>query len=238
MQTIKRFFLRLLVALIAIGMVGAMLVFFINSRVKSSTADQIRYLIQGETEISAIGQQSLKAFGADCALVLGCGIADAETPSPMLKDRLDAGIALYQYGIVPKLLLSGDNGQENHNELHVMLKYTREAGIPEEDIFCDHAGFSTYDSVYRAQDIFEASRMIIVTQQYHEYRALYLADKLGLAAVGVASDQETYFGQNYREAREILARNKDFFKVLLHGKAQYGGEVIPISGSGISSHAE
>ena len=121
-------------------MVGAMLVLFINSRVKHSTEDQILYLIQGETEISAIGQQSLKAFGADCALVLGCGIADAETPSPMLKDRLDAGIALYRYGIVPKLLLSGDNGQENHNELHVMLKYTREAGVPEEDIFLRSCG--------------------------------------------------------------------------------------------------
>ena len=78
MNAIKRFFLRLLILLIAAGMVGAMLVLFINSRVKHSTEDQILYLIQGETEISAIGQQSLKAFGADCALVLGCGIADAE----------------------------------------------------------------------------------------------------------------------------------------------------------------
>ena len=155
-----------------------------------------------------------------------------------LKDRLDAGIALYKAGIVPKLLLSGDNGQESHNEIHVMLRYTREAGVPEADIFCDHAGFSTYDSVYRAADIFKAERVIIVTQQYHEYRALYLADKLGLAAVGVASDQRSYFGQRYREAREILARNKDFFKVLLRGKAKYGGEAIPISGSGISSHGE
>ena len=147
MNAIKRFFLRLLILLIAAGMVGAMLVLFINSRVKHSTEDQILYLIQGETEISALGQESLKDFGADCALVLGCGIEDAETPSPMLKDRLDAGIALYKAGIVPKLLLSGDNGQESHNEIHVMLRYTREAGVPEADIFCDHAGFSTYDSV-------------------------------------------------------------------------------------------
>ena len=87
MNAIKRFFLRLLILLIAAGMVGAMLVLFINSRVKHSTEDQILYLIQGETEISALGQESLKDFGADCALVLGCGIEDAETPSPMLKDR-------------------------------------------------------------------------------------------------------------------------------------------------------
>ena len=238
MKAIKRFFLRLMVILLALAMIGAMLVFFINSRVKSSTKDDILYLMQEDNEISALGRQKLKEFDADCALVLGCGIEDAETPSPMLKDRLDAGIALYRAGVVPKILLSGDNGQESHNEIHVMLKYTTEAGIPKTDIFCDHAGFSTYDSLYRAADIFKAERVIIVTQEYHEYRALYIAKKLGITAAGVASDQRSYFGQTYREAREILARNKDFVKVLLRGKAKYSGEAIPISGSGISSHGE
>lgn len=238
MRAIKRFFLRLLIAVLALAMIGAMLIFFINSRVKSSTEDEILYLMQDDNEISTLGKQKLKEFDADCALVLGCGIEDAETPSPMLKDRLDTGIALYRAGVVPKILLSGDNGQEEHNEIHVMLQYTMNAGIPKADIFCDHAGFSTYDSVYRAADIFKAERIIIVTQQYHEYRALYIAKRLGISAVGVASEQQKYFGQTYREAREILARNKDFAKALLHGKAQYGGEAIPISGSGISSHGE
>ena len=72
----------------------------------------------------------------------------------MLKDRLDAGIQLYKEGVASKILLSGDNGQQEHNEIHVMLKYAKEAGVPEEDIFCDHAGFSTYDSMYRASSIF------------------------------------------------------------------------------------
>ena len=238
MNAIKRFFLRLLILLIAAGMVGAMLVLFINSRVKHSTEDQILYLIQGETEISALGQESLKDFGADCALVLGCGIEDAETPSPMLKDRLDVGITLYKEGIVPKILLTGDNGQQEHNEIHVMLKYTKAAGIPAEDIFCDHAGFSTYDSMYRAITIFKIDKAIVVTQKYHEYRTLYIGEKLGMDVQGVASEQESYFGQTYREIREILARDKDFFKVLIRSKATYGGEAIPISGSGISSHGE
>ena len=119
-----------------------------------------------------------------------------------------------------------------------MLKYTKEAGVPEKDIFCDHAGFSTYESMYRAGSIFNAERVIVVTQSYHQYRALYIGDKLGLEVMGVASDQQTYFGQRFRESREILARIKDFFKSILRSKPTYGGEVIPISGSGISSHGE
>ena len=119
-----------------------------------------------------------------------------------------------------------------------MLKYTREAGVPEEDIFCDHAGFSTYDSMYRAADIFQVERAIVVTQKYHEYRALYIGKKLGIEVCGVASNQASYFGQKYREAREILARVKDFGKANLRMKATYAGDAIPISGSGITSHGE
>lgn len=238
MSKIKNFFLRLLVALIALAMIGILSAVLLNNHVKGQTEDKILYVMPYDLEINSIVKGSLDEFAADCAIVLGCGIKDENTPSPMLKDRLDAGIALYKEGIVPKLLLSGDNGQVGHNEIHVMLKYTKEAGVPEKDIFCDHAGFSTYDSMYRAIDIFKAERAIIVTQKYHEYRALYIANKLGLEAVGVASDQQSYFGQTYRELREILARDKDFFKANLRSKATYSGEAIPISGSGLSSHGE
>ena len=224
MQKIKNWFLRLLVVLIALAMIGVLLVMLINNRVKSQTKDDILYAMQADMEINAVSLQ--------------CGIEDEETPSPMLKDRLDTGIKLYTEGIVPKILLTGDNGQAGHNEIHVMLKYTREAGVPENDIFCDHAGFSTYDSMYRAADIFKVQRAIIVTQKYHEYRALYIAKKLGIEVCGVAAEQDSYFGQSYRELREILARDKDFVKAILRQKATYGGEAIPISGSGISSHGE
>ena len=224
--------------LIALAMIGVLLVMLINNRVKAETKDDILYAMQADMEINAVSLQNLKDFQAECAIVLGCGIEDEETPSPMLKDRLDAGIKLYTEGIVPKILLTGDNGQVGHNEIHVMLKYTREAGVPENDIFCDHAGFSTYDSMYRAADVFKVKRAIIVTQKYHEYRALYIAKKLGIEVCGVAADQDSYFGQSYRELREILARNKDFAKAILRQKATYGGEAIPISGSGITSHGE
>ena len=145
---------------------------------------------------------------------------------------------LYEMGAAPKILLTGDNGTEGHNEIHVMLNYVIDAGVPKEDIFCDHAGFSTYDSMYRAEEIFGVSKLIVVTQTYHEYRALYIGEKLGLSAVGVASDQMVYSGQPVREMREILARVKDFFKTIGKPESVLGGEVIPISGSGIVSHGE
>ena len=238
MSKIKRFFLKLLLILIVLAMIAGLSCILINSRVVRSTEENIAYTVIGDVEIKSFAMDNIKNFGADCILVLGCGIENEETPSPMLKDRLDVGIELYRQGAAPKILLSGDNGTEHHNEIHVMLKYAKEAGIPEKDIFCDHAGFSTYDSMYRAGSIFEAERVIVVTQTYHQYRALYIGDKLGLDVIGVASDQETYFGQSFRESREILARIKDFFKSMLRSKPTYGGDVIPISGSGISSHGE
>lgn len=156
----------------------------------------------------------------------------------MLKDRLDTGIMLYQRGYAPKILLTGDNGTETHNEIHVMLNYVKNAGVPEEDIFCDHAGFSTYDSLYRANSIFEAEKLIVVTQTYHEYRALYIGEGLGLQVKGVASDQMKYRGQAVREVREIMARVKDFFKTITKPESLLGGEAYPVSGSGIPTHGE
>lgn len=238
MSRVKRFFLKLLLMVIVLAMIAGLACILINSRVVRTTEDKIAYTVRGEVEIKSFAVDNLKNFDTDCIMVLGCGIEDEETPSPMLKDRLDVGIELYKQGAAPKILLTGDNGTEQHNEIHVMLKYTKEAGVPEKDIFCDHAGFSTYESMYRAGSIFNAERVIVVTQTYHQYRALYIGDKLGLEVMGVASDQQTYFGQRFRESREILARIKDFFKSILRSKPTYGGEVIPISGSGISSHGE
>lgn len=237
-KAIKRFFLKILLLLIVLGIIGTLSGILINSRVVSTTEDNILYVVRDDVEIKQFARKSLKNLKADCALVLGCGIVDQNTPSDMLKDRLDVGIELYRQGIVPKLLLSGDNGQEHYNEIHVMFQYAKDEGVPAEDIFCDHAGFSTYDSMYRAGSIFECDKVIVVTQQYHQHRAIYIGEKLGIEVYGVASDQRKYFGQTYRDAREVLARIKDCFKALLRSKPTYGGEAIPISGSGIYSHDE
>ena len=167
----------------------------------------------------------------DCILILGAGIW-GDKPSPMLQDRLDEGIKLYNEGIAPKIIMSGDHGREEYDEVNIMKEYAIEQGVPSEDIFMDHAGFSTYESIYRAKEIFDADNIVIVTQEYHLYRALYIADKLNINAYGVNSDPRKYSGQTFRELREILARNKDFINCIIKPEPTYLGESIPVSGDG------
>lgn len=168
----------------------------------------------------------------DCILVLGCLVYDSGSPSPMLADRLDRGIELYEQGAAPKLLMSGDHGRIDYNEVGAMKQYALDAGIDSEDVFMDHAGFSTYDSIYRSKEVFAADKILIVTQEYHLCRALYIAESLGVEAYGVAAEDHTYAGQSYREVREVLARAKDFALSILQPEPTFLGEVIPVSGSG------
>lgn len=238
MPKLKRILFKGILIIIAIALLVAMISVFINYKVKSDTKDDIIYTVIGREEINQSGIEDITEFGAECIIVLGAGIKDRETPTPMLKDRLDVGIELYKKGVALKILLSGDNGQIEHNEIHVMLNYVKDAGVPEDDIFCDHAGFSTYESMYRAESIFGVKKAVVVTQKYHEYRALYIGKVLGLEVKGVASDQEQYSGQFYRDFREFLARNKDFLKAAVRANPTFGGETIPISGSGVVSHGE
>ena len=169
---------------------------------------------------------------ADCILVLGCLVRGDGSPCDMLSDRLDVGIDLYRQGSAPKLLMSGDHGRIEYDEVNAMKQYAVERGICSEDVFMDHAGFSTYDSLYRAKEIFGAKRILIVSHGYHLYRALYIAKRLGLEAYGVASNQRDYRGQRARDMREIFARNKDFVWCFLNVKHRYLGEEISLSQSG------
>lgn len=168
----------------------------------------------------------------ECIVVFGAGVREDGTLSDMLADRMDTGIALYKAGAGKKLLLSGDHGRVDYNEVGAMRDYAVAAGVPETDIFLDHAGFSTYETLRRAQDIFGVSSAVLVTQEYHLYRALYIADQLELDTVGVSADRHTYWGQWYRDLREIAARNKDFFTCLFRPDPTYLGESIAISGDG------
>lgn len=177
-------------------------------------------------------EEAVKVEDAACILVLGCGVRPDGTPSAMLEDRLKQGIALYNVGAAPKLLMSGDHGQESYDEVNVMRQYALDAGVPSADIFMDHAGFSTYESIYRARDIFGAKKIIIVTQRYHLNRALHIATALGLEAYGVSADLRAYGGQFYRDVREILARNKDFVTSIFQPKPTYLGDPIPVWGDG------
>ena len=168
---------------------------------------------------------------ADCILILGAGVKDGK-PKPMLRDRLLTGIELYKSGAAKKIIMSGDHGRADYDEVNVMRAFALEQGVKAEDIFLDHAGFSTYDSVYRAKNIFGAENIIIVSQKYHLYRALYIAKKIDVKAAGVSADLNTYGGQLKRDIREITARDKDFFKCIIKPKAQIMGDKIPLDGDG------
>lgn len=180
--------------------------------------------------------ERLKSIDPQCILVLGASVKSDGSPSHMLEDRLTLGIDLYKSGVAPKILFSGDNGQEYYNEVKAMKDYAVERGVPEDDIFLDHAGFSTYESVYRAREIFGVERMIVVTQSYHLYRALYGCEKMGVEALGAASDQAQYRGQEERDIREVLARDKDLVKWMIKPDPTYLGDPVPISGSGAVTH--
>lgn len=168
---------------------------------------------------------------ADCILILGAGVKDGK-PKPMLRDRLITGIELYKSGAAKKIIMSGDHGRADYDEVNVMRAFALEQGIRAEDIFLDHAGFSTYDSVYRAKNIFGAENIIIVSQKYHLYRALYISEKLDVKAAGVSANLNTYGGQLKRDIREIIARDKDFFKCIVKPEAEIMGDKIPLDGDG------
>ena len=209
---------KLTAAVLAIAAICAVLVFGIDFYVKQKAKP---YILTPEEA----------GEGYDCVLVLGCGVW-GDTPSHMLEDRLLEGISLCQSGASKKLLMSGDHGREGYDEVNVMKKFAVDRGIPSEDVFMDHAGFSTYESMYRAKEIFKAEKILIVTQDYHLYRAIYDARALGLEAYGVASNPRNYGGQLYRDIREILARNKDFIYSIIKPEPTYLGEAIPVQGNG------
>lgn len=209
---------KLTAAVLAIAAICAVLVFGIDFYVKQKAKP---YILTPEEA----------GEGYDCVLVLGCGVW-GDTPSHMLEDRLLEGISLCQSGASKKLLMSGDHGRKGYDEVNVMKKFAVDRGIPSEDVFMDHAGFSTYESMYRAKEIFKAEKILIVTQDYHLYRAIYDARALGLEAYGVASNPRNYGGQLYRDIREILARNKDFIYSIIKPEPTYLGEAIPVQGNG------
>lgn len=191
----------------------------------------INFYVKISTNKLIVKSDSKKLDNADCVLVLGAGIWNNE-PSPMLKDRLDVAISLYNDNKVSKIIMSGDHTKENYDEVNVMKKYAIDRGVKSEDIFMDHAGISTYDSIYRAKNIFKVNKMIIVTQEYHLYRSLYIAKCLNIESYGVKATPKKYSGDFAREVREILARDKDFIKSIFKPKSKYLGSAIPVSGNG------
>ena len=211
---------KLLKCIIIVLVIGFITVISINFYVKSTT----KKLILNDDEYSQLTD-------VDCILVLGAGIW-GDKPSPMLEDRLNEAISLYKNGVSSKIIMSGDHGKTDYDEVNTMKNYAIQQGIPSEDIFMDHAGFSSYESMFRAKEIFGANKIVIVTQKYHLYRSIYIARQLGIEAYGVGADPRKYVGETYREIREILARDKDFIKCIFKPEPTYLGDTIPVSGNG------
>lgn len=201
-----------------------------------TVALRMNFFVINKTKNKIISEEQAKELSdVDCVLVLGAGIW-GNSPSPMLEDRLLQGISLYKNNVSNKIIMSGDHGTKEYDEVNVMKQFAIERQVESEDIFMDHAGFSTYDSIYRAKEIFQAKKIIIVTQKYHIYRALYIAEKLGIEAYGVNSDPRKYAGQVVRDLREIIARDKDIIKCIIKPEPTYLGDTIPVSGNGDSTN--
>lgn len=211
---------RLLAAVLAIAFAVVLVFAGTNAAAILTTQDDI------------VDQQAAASFDADAIIVLVASVYPDGTPSGILQDRLDDGIALYFAGAAPKIIMSGDNGTESYNECWAMKQYAISQGVPSEDVFCDHAGFSTYETMYRARHVFGADRVVIATQTYHLYRAVYDAQGVGMEAIGVPSDYGEYVNQSWYDFREIFARTKDFFQVLFSVPSTFVGDPISLDQSG------
>ena len=218
---------RILLVLLCLCLLAALAGLGVSAWVRRSVRDRI-----------LTPEQAAADGEFDCILVLGCQVWADGSPSKMLRDRIDRGLELYQAGAAPKILMSGDHGTIGYDEVNAMKRIATDAGVASEDVFMDHAGFSTYESIYRARDVFQCRRVLIVSQEYHLYRALYCAKALGLDACAVAAEDIHYPGQIIREAREIAARNKDFLKCIFKPEPTFLGEPIPITGSGDATNDE
>ncbi|MBE6598381.1 MAG: SanA protein [Ruminococcaceae bacterium] len=220
MKLLKKIVRRCFAAALIVGAAAGIAVGCVNLYVYSQTKEAV------------VSAEEAAEFAPDCILVLGAGVREDGTPSHMLEDRLLTGVTLYNEEVSAKLLMSGDHGRVEYDEVNTMKDFAKEKGVPSEDIFMDHAGFSTYDSLYRAKEIFGAERVVIVSQKYHLYRALYIAEALGIKAIGVPADLRTYRGQIMREIRELLARAKDFCYTVLKPGPVVLGEPVSLDGSG------
>lgn len=169
---------------------------------------------------------------ADAVVVLGASVYPDGTPSDILADRLEVAVDLYREGAVRAIIVSGDNRSSHYNESDAMKAFCVEAGVPSKNVYVDHGGVGTYESVYRARHVFGAERVIVATQAYHLYRAMFAAECLGMETWGVACDKGAYDNQQMYSAREVAARTKDFYASLLHLPVNTAGETVSLDDSG------
>jgi len=218
-KRIKNRVKRVLFSFLILGFLSAFFALWVNYHVQEVGS---QYILQPD-----------QITEADAILVLGAYVFPDGTVSHVLNDRLSVGYEVYQMGKAPKIIVSGDHGRKDYDEVNAMKAFLKDKKVPSEDVFMDHAGFSTYESIYRARDIFKVKKLIIVTQEYHLMRAVFIARELGIEAYGVTSDKRNYLYMAQYELREIAARNKDFLMAkIFKPEPTFLGEEIPVSGDG------
>lgn len=214
---LKKILKRIIIAALCLCLLGGIAVVGINAYMISYVSDYI------------LTVDEAAEYDFDCVMIMGAGLWDGK-PSPMLRERLNFGLDVYNTGCTDRIMMTGDHGRENYDEVNAMKDYAIENGVSADNVFMDHAGFSTYESMYRARDVFQVEKMVIVTQKYHIYRSVYNARKLGIDAYGVAADELKY--GIYNDIREALARVKDFFYCIIQPEPTYLGDPISIHASG------
>lgn len=209
----KKVFKTVFIIILAIIMITGIYAISINLYIVGSQKDKILTDFNGQK--------------FDCIIVLGCGVRSDGTPSTMLYNRIIEGVRLYKENVAPIIIMSGDHGKQDYDEVNTMKDYAIKLGVPKEKIFLDHAGFSTYESVYRAKEIFGVDSCVFVSQEYHLSRTLYCAKNFGINAFGSAAE-DVASGQTLRDVREIIARNKDFLYCVFEPKPKYLGNKISL----------
>ena len=201
------------------AIIGLWFIWFANIKVMS-----------GASYIAIDCDQDISSY--PIGIVLGARVVGAKVIDGVYADRLQTGVDLYKKKKITKILVSGDNGQVNYDEVDAGKQYLLDHGVLASDIFLDHAGFDTYDSIYRAKNIFKINRALVITQNFHLPRALYLSHELNIDALGCSADLHGYANINQMKRREILARVKTWFNIAFAVNHQYTGETYDISGDG------
>jgi len=210
--------MRKLFYLIVFGVIVLIFCIVINLYMVFSVKNNIYYNIDRVSKLQT-------------ALVLGAGIFPNGQISDMFRDRLDTAVDLYNKNKVKKILVSGDHGRKNYDEVNKAKEYLLGKGIKSDDLFLDHAGFSTYDSIYRAKNIFEVNSIVIITQNFHLPRAVYIAKRLDIDSVGLPADKHKYVNVYLNYLREFPARIKTWLEITFRVKPKFLGEKIPITGN-------
>ncbi|MCI5697703.1 MAG: ElyC/SanA/YdcF family protein [Clostridiales bacterium] len=232
---------KIIISISAILLILIFSIAAISQHIKTLEEPNILGSYRGnDSSLSGQSVEAVRDFGAEAIIVPGAAVLSGNTPSPILKARLDAAFDLYSRGLAPKILLSGDGTGDYYDEISVMLEYMKEKGVPGDDVFCDYQGINTYQSMVRAKQVFGVNRAIVVTQSFHLPRAIYIGQNADMKTRGIATDQvgpkEIRQDNVQLIFREIMARNKDFFALKFKKIPKYNGETVDISGDGTLTH--